>query len=71
MKSKTAPMTVDELRALPNAVDVVTAGRALGISRTTAYTMARQGVFPVPLLRFGAQYRAKRTDLMKLLGVAE
>lgn len=64
-------MNAEELRALPVAVDVVTAGRALGLSRTTAYAMAKRGEFPVPLLRLGAQYKAKRADLMSLLGVAE
>lgn len=64
-------MNPEELRALPVAVDVVTAGRALGLSRTTAYAMAKRGEFPVPLLRLGAQYKAKRADLMSLLGVAE
>lgn len=64
-------MNAEELRALPVAVDVVTAGRALGLSRTTAYSMAKRGEFPVPLLRLGAQYKAKRSDLMALLGVPE
>lgn len=64
-------MKAEELRALPVAVDVVTAGRALGLSRTTAYAMAKRGEFPVPLLRLGAQYKAKRADLMSLLGVAD
>jgi len=64
-------MNADELRALPVAVDVVTAGRALGLSRSKAYALAQRGEFPVPLLRFGVQYRAKRADLLSLLGVAE
>ncbi|MDT0382410.1 helix-turn-helix domain-containing protein [Streptomyces sp. DSM 42041] len=64
-------MHVDDLLALPAAVDVVTAGRALGISRTTAYDLAKRGEFPVPLLRLGVQYRARRVDLLELLGVEQ
>lgn len=71
MKRRAAPMTVTELLSLPPAVDLSTAARALSISRTTAYSMAKQDAFPVPLLRLGVQYRARRSDLLKLLGIAE
>ncbi|MGW7706320.1 hypothetical protein [Streptomyces sp. NPDC054771] len=60
-----------EVLALPAAVDLVTAGRACGISRTTSYELARRGEFPVPLLRLGAQYRARRVDLLALLGIEQ
>lgn len=71
MRRLTTPMTADELRKLPAAVDLPTAARALNLGRTSAYAMARQGDFPVPLLRLGAQYRARRADLLTLLGIAE
>lgn len=71
MRSRTAPMTAAELRKLPAAVDLPTAARALNLGRTTAYAMAKQEKFPVPLLRVGAQYRARRADLLSLLGVAD
>lgn len=71
MRRLSTPMTADELRKLPAAVDLPTAARALNLGRTSAYAMARQGDFPVPLLRLGAQYRARRADLLALLGVAE
>ncbi|MGC9473271.1 helix-turn-helix domain-containing protein [Streptomyces sp. WG4] len=58
-----------EVLALPAAVDIVTAGRALSLGRTTAYDLARRGEFPVPLLRIGAQYRARRADLLAVLGI--
>lgn len=64
-------MQVADLLALPAAVDVVTAGRALGLARTTTYELARRGEFPVPLLRLGRQYRARRSDLLDLLGVQD
>ncbi|MFG2671169.1 hypothetical protein [Streptomyces sp. NPDC048445] len=64
-------LAVEEVLALPAAVDLVTAGRACGISRTTSYELARRGEFPVPLLRLGAQYRARRVDLLALLGLEQ
>jgi hypothetical protein len=64
-------LPVEDLLALPAAVDLTTAARVLSLGRTTAYTMARTGNFPVPLLRLGAQYRARRADLLELLGVED
>lgn len=64
-------MTTDEVRALPAAVDLVTAGRALGIGRTKSHEMARAGEFPVPLLRLGTRYRVRRADLLALLGIED
>lgn len=71
MRPRTTPMTADELRKLPAAVDLPTAARALNLGRTGAYSMAKRGDFPVPLLRMGSQYRARRADLLALLGVAD
>ena len=64
-------MTVAEIRALPVAFDLTTANKALCLSRTTGYAMAQNGEYPVPLLRLGVQYRARRADLLTLLGIAE
>lgn len=64
-------LSTSDVLALPAAVDLVTAGLALGISRTTAYDLAKRGEFPVPLLRLGKQYRARRVDLLELLGVEQ
>jgi hypothetical protein len=50
-------MTRAELLALPVAVDLVTAARALGIGRTRAFELARRDAFPVPVLRVGVTYR--------------
>jgi len=65
----TRALTVDEVRALPAAVDLVTAGRALGLGRTKSHEMARAGDFPLPLMRLGSRYRVRRSDLCALLGV--
>jgi hypothetical protein len=61
-------MTRAELLALPVVVDLVTAGRALGIGRTRAFELARRGDFPVPVLRVGLTYRVPTAYLLKLLG---
>jgi predicted DNA-binding transcriptional regulator AlpA len=59
----------DELLALPATVDLVTAARALGIGRTTAYQLARAGEFPIPVLRLGARYRVVTSGLLAALGI--
>lgn len=66
-----AGMTQEELLALPTAVDIVTAGRAFGVSRTTAYRLASAGTFPVPVRHVGGSYRVSRADLLRELGVVE
>ncbi|MFD5724690.1 DNA-binding protein [Streptomyces sp. NPDC058368] len=63
-------MTRDELLALPASVDIVTAGRAFGIGRTTAYSLARSGKFPCQVIRAGKAYRAITADLHRVLHIA-
>jgi hypothetical protein len=58
-----------ELLALPATTDLVTAAKALGIGRTTAYQLARAGEFPVPVLRLGARYRVVTSGLLAALGI--
>ena len=58
-----------ELLALPAAVDLTTAARALGLGRTKAQELARSGQWPTPLLRLGAQYRVPTAALLRLLEV--
>ncbi|MFF8533767.1 helix-turn-helix domain-containing protein [Streptomyces sp. NPDC015532] len=64
-------MSHAEMLALPVAVDLPTAARALNLGRTCAYDLAKRGEFPVPLLRLGVQYRARRADLLELLGIEQ
>jgi len=59
-----------ELLALPATVDLVTAARALGIGRTTAYQLARSGEMPVKVLRLGTRYRVPSAALLELLGIS-
>lgn len=60
-----------ELLALPSSVDLVTAGRALGIGRTKAYELARADELPVKVLRLGNAYRVATADLLRVLGIEE
>lgn len=62
-------MTQADLEALPPAVDLVTAGRALGIGRTTAYKLAKSNAFPVKVLKLGNSYRVVTADLRRILGL--
>lgn len=61
--------TPEQVRALGVTTDVVTAGQILGLSRNSAYRLARTGTFPVPVLRAGAQYRVPVAALLTGLGL--
>lgn len=65
----TRPAPPPDPRTLPPTLDIVTAARLLGIGRTTAYQLARNGQFPVPLLRIGGGYRVPTAPLLTLLGL--
>lgn len=58
-----------ELLALPVSVDLMTAGRAVGIGRTKAHEMVRNGTWPTRVLRLGKAYRIPTAELLALLGV--
>ncbi|SRR6266545_4530769 len=62
-------LTLDDLRHLPPTIDVVTAGKALGVSRTKAYELARRGEFPCRVLMLGRSYRVPTAELLRLLGI--
>jgi hypothetical protein len=65
----TRGMTEAEVLALPAAVDLATAGRALGIGRTKAFELAREGRFPVKVLQVGDKFRVPRTALLEALDI--
>lgn len=50
-------MTPDELLALPVTVDLLTAAKAFGISRSLAYDLAGADRFPCRVQRLGIRYR--------------
>jgi Helix-turn-helix domain len=47
----------------------MTAAKILGIGRTKAYELARQGDFPCLVIRVGDLYRVSTPDLLRLLGL--
>ena len=62
--------SVGDVRALGVRTDLVTAGEILGIGRTVAHQLARQGTFPTTVLRVGHKYVVPVAPLLELLGVS-
>ncbi len=62
-------MNRQELDALPAVVDVPTAARVLGLSRTAAYELVRVGGWPTPVFRLGRLIRIPTAPMLSLLGV--
>jgi hypothetical protein len=58
-----------EVSQLPAVVDLVTAGRALGLGRTKSYQLARAGEFPCRVMRVGKSYLVPTAELLTLLGL--
>jgi len=61
--------TEQAVRALGMTTDVEIAGEILGIGRTKAYEMAKNGEFPAKVLRIGRRYKVSIPALLKLLDV--
>jgi len=61
--------TAQRIRALGAVTDLQTAAAIFGLSRTTAYELARTDQFPVPVLRFGARYRVPVHAILPALGL--
>lgn len=64
-----AGLTRRELLALPAAIDIRTAGRALGLGERKSYQLAQDGEFPVRVLRLGGSYRVSSAELLAYLGI--
>jgi hypothetical protein len=69
----TAPVaarwTARRIRELGAVTDLQTAAVIFGLSRTTAYELARTDQFPVPVLRFGSRYRVPVPAILSALGL--
>ncbi|WP_345438122.1 DNA-binding protein [Actinoallomurus vinaceus] len=63
-----AGMSLAELGGLPTVVDLVTAGKALGLGRTKTYELAQAGEFPCRIIRVGKKYLVPTPELLALLG---
>ncbi|MFF0521514.1 helix-turn-helix transcriptional regulator [Actinomadura nitritigenes] len=61
------PMKYSDLADLPTVVDITTAARALGLSRTYAYHLAKHDNFPCKVIRIGTSYRVPAAALLDLL----
>lgn len=61
--------TAEQVRALGVTTDVVTAGSVLGFGRTTAYRLAREGLFPVPVRKVGGRYLVAVAHLLQVVGI--
>lgn len=59
--------THERILALGSATDIDTAAQILGIGRTLAYQLAKDGEFPVPIFRAGRLYRVPVAGLLALL----
>ncbi len=66
-------MSSEELRSLPAAIDLPTAGRALGIGRSKIYELARSGGLPqgISVILLGNQYRVVTADLLRVLKIED
>jgi excisionase family DNA binding protein len=58
-----------QLTALPAVLDVPTAAKALGLSRTAAYELIRAGEWPTPVFRLGRLIRIPTAPILELLGI--
>lgn len=59
---------LEDLAARSLTTDLVTAGAAFGMGRSTAYDLHRRGEFPVEVLRLGRLLRVRTADLVRALG---
>jgi hypothetical protein len=62
--------TVDAIRNLGVTTDLVTAGSILGMGRTKSHELARNGDFPVPVLRVGHRYLVPISGLLQALNIS-
>lgn len=60
---------LSEVGSLPVVLDAVTAGRMLGLGRTTSYRLLRQGAFPVPAHRTGKAWVVPTAGILAHLGL--
>jgi hypothetical protein len=62
-------LTLAQAAQLPPALDVPSAARLLGISRSAAYQLVAADELPVPVLRLGHTLRIPTAPLLALLGL--
>ncbi|HWU12118.1 MAG TPA: DNA-binding protein [Streptomyces sp.] len=63
--------TLADIRTWPATVDVPTAGKAFGLSRSHAYELAGRDEFPAKVIRAGNRYRVVTASVLSALSGAE
>ncbi len=63
------PVTLAEAASLSVALDPVTAGRMLGLVRTTVYRLLRERAFPAPVRRLGRTWVVPTAGAPAYLGL--
>lgn len=66
---RTAPLSLGQIMRLPSSVDLITAARALRLSRNKAYALAKAGEFPCRVIRINDMYRVPTAELLTVLGI--
>jgi predicted DNA-binding transcriptional regulator AlpA len=62
-----AVWTESQIRALGAVTDLPTAASIFGLGRALAYELAKNGEFPVPVIRVGARYRVPVAAILAAL----
>jgi predicted DNA-binding transcriptional regulator AlpA len=62
-------MTRDDALALPPVVSLPTAAEVLGLGRSAAYELVRNGQWPTPILRLGRLIKVPTAPLIALVGI--
>ena len=60
-------ITLDEIRSWPATIDVRTASKALGISGSHGYALAKRNEFPCRIIPAGTRIRVVTASLLQLL----
>jgi hypothetical protein len=60
-----------DLENLPPTLDLVVAAKLLGIGRTLAYSLVREGTWPTPIIRAGRKIRVPTVPVVTLLSGGE
>lgn len=73
MRVRAEQMTMEDLLKLPVAFGIRTAALALGLGASKAYEYAAAGEIPgdppIPVRKYGQEYRVTRPDLFRGLGL--
>lgn len=66
-----AALTTAQIRDLPAAIPLETAGRAFGMCRSATFTHYHRGDLPFPVIQIGRRLIVTKADLMAALGLGD